>query len=404
MASAGRRRVLIIVENLPVPFDRRVWQEATALVRAGYTVSVICPTGRGAEKRYEVLEGVHVYRHPLPVEGAGAAGYFLEYGAALWWQTVLAWRVFLTRGFDVIHACNPPDDIFLVAWMFKPLGRRFLFDHHDITPEMYEAKFGKRGFFWRLMLLWERLTYWTADVAIVTNNSYRDVALTRGRMPADRVFVVRSGPSLERVRRVPPNPAWKAGRTFLVGYVGVMGEVEGLDLLLEAVRYIVHDRGRSDVQFVLVGGGTELDALRAAAVTLEVAPFVTFTGRVPDATLLEALNTADVCVNPDLCTAWTDKSTMNKIVEYMALAKPMVQFDLTEGRFSAGESSLYARCDDAADLAEKILELLADPDRRARMGAAGRRRVEEALEWRHEEPKLLAAYRRIFGLPEEAVA
>jgi glycosyltransferase involved in cell wall biosynthesis len=240
-----QRRVLIIVENLPSPFDRRVWQEAGALRDAGYLVSIICPTGKGFEKRFEEIDGIHIHRHPLPVEAEGAAGYALEYAAALFWEFVLAWKVLFGRGFDVIHACNPPDLIFIVGGFFKLLLRkRFLFDHHDINPELYEAKFGRRDLFYRLMLWVERLTFRCADVSIATNESYRRIAIERGGMPPERVHVVRSGPVLDRLRIVPPVPALKQGRRHLVGYVGVMGAQEGIDLLLQAAAHIVHRLGR----------------------------------------------------------------------------------------------------------------------------------------------------------------
>jgi glycosyltransferase involved in cell wall biosynthesis len=396
-ASAGERRVLIIVENLPVPFDRRVWQEATTLAANGYTVSVICPTGKGHDERYERLEGIDIYRHPLPFEADGALGYLLEYGTALFWEFFLAFRVLRRGGFDAIHACNPPDLIFLVGGFFKLfLGKKFLFDHHDINPELYEAKFGRRGFFWKLMVWLERATFRTADVSIATNESYRQIAIERGGMPPEDVFVVRSGPKLERLRIIPPQTELKCGKKYLVGYVGVMGKQEGIDLLLKAARRIVHELGRDDVHFGLVGGGTELSAMQELAQELAISEHVTFTGRVPDDQLLAMLNTADVCVNPDVANPMNDKSTMNKIMEYMALGKPIVQFDLAEGRFSAREASLYARQNDVDDLADKIVELLDDPERRAEMGAFGRKRVTEELEWSYEVPKLLRAYDRLF--------
>jgi glycosyltransferase involved in cell wall biosynthesis len=388
----SRRRVLILVENLPSPFDRRVWQEAGALRDAGWTVSIVCPTGRGYERRFERVDGIDIHRYPLPVEAEGALGYALEYGCALFWSFALSWKIFFGRGFDVIHACNPPDLLFLVGGFFKLFGKKFVFDHHDINPELYEAKFGRRDFLYRVMLALERWTFRAADVSIATNESYRRIAIERGGMPPERVFVVRSGPSLERMKVVPPVEALKKGRKYLVGYVGVMGKQEGIDLLLRAVRVIVHEHGRTDVHFGLVGGGTSLEEMKALARELGVADYVTFTGRVPDAELLAMLNTADVCVNPDVANEMNDKSTMNKIMEYMALGKPIVQFDLTEGRFSAQEASLYAKKNDPEDLAAKIIELLDDPERRETMGDFGRRRVENELEWRHEIPKLLAAY------------
>lgn len=397
-ASAGRaRRVLIIVENLPVPFDRRVWQECQTLRDAGYMVSVICPVGKGCESRYELLDGIHIHRHPLPLEGRSALGYALEYTGALFWQFMLAWKIFLKRGFDVIHACNPPDNIFLVGLFFKLFGKRFLFDHHDINPELYLAKFGREDLLYRMLLAWERWTFRTANVCIATNESYKQIAITRGRVSLDRVFVVRSGPDLKRLRIVPPNEALKCGRKHLVGYVGVMGRQEGIDYLLRAVKHMVFSMERRDIHFGLIGSGPEAESLKAYAEELGVAEYVTFTGRIPDEPMLEMLCTADVCVNPDVANEMNDKSTMNKIMEYMALGKPIVQFDLTEGRFTAQDASLYARKNDEVDLAEKIVQLIDAPELRTRMGEFGRRRVEGALQWKYEAPKLLAAYAALWA-------
>jgi len=387
----------MLVENLPSPFDRRVWQEALALRDAGHAVSIICPTGRGYEKRYEVIEGVHIWRYSLPTEGAGALGYAVEYSVALVKAFYLSLKVALVRGFDVVHACNPPDLFFLIGGFFKLFGKKFLFDHHDANPELYEAKFGRRDLFWKLMCWLERMTFRTADVSLATNESYRRIAVERGGMPPERVYVVRSGPSLERMRITAPDEKLKKGKRYLIGYVGVMGRQEGIDLLLQAARTLVFDLGRKDVHFGMVGGGTSLDEMQKLARELGLSEYVTFTGRVPDVQMLAMLNTADICVNPDVANPMNDISTMNKVMEYMALGKPMVQFDLTEGRYSAQEASLYARRNDPADFAAKIAELIDDPQKRARMGAFGRRRVQEALEWRYEVPKLLAAYATLFA-------
>lgn len=385
-------KILIVVENLPVPFDRRVWQEARTLKAAGAQVSIICPTGKGHEARRETLEGIEIYRHPLPLDAKGALGYLLEYGAALFWETLLAWRVFFRQGITAIHACNPPDLIFLVAAPFKLLGVKFLFDHHDINPELYEAKFNRRDFFWKLMVWLEKLTFRLADVSIATNESYRAIAIARGGMAPDRVHVVRSGPDLSRVKSVPPVDALKNGRRYLVGYVGVMGDQEGIDLLLEAASHIVHQMKRDDVQFVLVGGGPALDDLKAMSATMGLSDHVRFTGRAPDQELFEVLSTSDLCVNPDRVNPMNDKSTMNKILEYMALGKAIVQFDVTEGRVSAQDASLYARANDPVDMADKILELLDDPAQRERMGQYGRERVESGLSWATQIEPLLGAY------------
>jgi glycosyltransferase involved in cell wall biosynthesis len=395
--AISSRRVLIIVENLPVPFDRRVWSIATTLRANGYVVSVICPKARGYEAAEEIIDGINVYRHPLPVEARGAAAYLIEYPLALFWEFALSLKVAWRHGFDAVHACNPPDLIFLVALVYKIFGRkRFLFDHHDVNPELYEAKFGRRDFIWRCLLLAERLTFGTADVSIATNESYRKVAFSRGRMPPDKVFVVRSGPNVDRVKAVPPAPKWRNGRRYMAGYVGVISQSEGLDLLLEAIEHIARTRKRDDIQFVVVGKGPDFETIVALAEKMGLTDRVTFPGRVDDATLFEILSTADVCVNPDRVTAMNNMSTMNKIMEYMALGKPIVQFDVTEGRYSAQEASLYAAANDPIDFGDKIIQLVDDPDRRARMGEFGQRRLRDVLAWHHQVPELLKAYDTLF--------
>lgn len=384
--------VLIIVENLPVPLDRRVWQEARTLRDAGYHVSVICPKRGEFTRARERLEGIDIYRHFLP-EAGGPLGYVLEYACALFCQVALALLIYSHTRFRVIQACNPPDTIFLVAALFRPLGVRFIFDHHDLNPELFEAKFGKaRGVLYRLVCLAERMTYRTAIASIATNESYREVAIQRGRMPPERVFVVRSSPELGRVRLGPPVPALKRGRRWLVVFLGVMGPQEGLSLLLEAAAMIVRERGSGEVAFVLIGSGPELPALKQLASQLDLDSEVTFAGRLPDAAVAQYFSTADVCVAPDPKNLMNDKSTMNKILEYMAFGRPVVLFDLAEGRRSAGDAALYARPNDPADLARQILRLLDDDKLRLRLGTLGRRRIEEKLNWANETTQLLAAY------------
>jgi glycosyltransferase involved in cell wall biosynthesis len=395
-AAMRKPGILIIVENLPVPFDTRVWQEATTLVAHGYDVSVICPKGRGYERPFEVIDDVHIYRHPLPREAHGPVRYIVEYGSALFWELLLATRVFVTRGFDVIHACNPPDMIFVVGGLFKLLfGTRFVFDHHDLCPELYEAKFGRRDLLYHALLACERLTFCVADMSIATNDSYRRIAIERGGMHPDRIFVVRSGPDLKRIRPVQPNDALKRGRRYLVGYIGVMGVQEGLHYLIEAACHIVHRLHRHDIHFGLVGDGPERQELQDRCTELGLKEYFTFAGRVSDAMLLEMICTADVCINSDVVNPMNDKSTMNKIMEYMAVSKPIVQFDVTEGRFSAQDASVYARPNDPIDLAHKIVDLLDDPQRRQSMGEYGRRRVESDLAWHHQAPLLLSGYERL---------
>jgi glycosyltransferase involved in cell wall biosynthesis len=400
------KNVLIIVENLPLPFDRRVWQEARTLREAGYGVSIICPTGKGHEKRYELLEGIHIYRHPLPREANGILGYGLEYGAALFWELWLSLKILRKHGFDVVQACNPPDLIFLVGLVHKVLfGKKFVFDHHDINPELYLAKFGKKDLMYRMMVLLERLTFSISDFSIATNESYRRIAIERGKMSPERVTVVRSGPSLTSMVIGQGDQKWKNGRRYMVGYLGVIGRQEGIDHLLKAVSILVKEKGRGDIQFVIVGGGTELESMQRLSRSLDIDQFVTFTGRAPDEVVLDVLNAADLCVNPDVPNEMNDKSTMNKIMEYMALGKPIVQYDMTEGRFSAMEASLYARPNDIEDFAEKIAYLLDNPEERRRMGLFGRERIYKELHWGVEAPKYLRVFELLAACDQrEAIA
>lgn len=393
------RRVLIIVENLPVPFDGRVWKEALALRDAGYRLSVLCPRGKGFQKTYEQLEDVHVYRHPMPKEGNSPLGYLWEYGCALFWEFLFSWWIYFRRGLNVLQGCNPPDNLFLIAIPFKLLGVKYVFDHHDVVPELYLSKYDRKDTLYQIQAWFERLTFRFSNVVMSTNNSYRDIAIERGgKAPAD-VFVVRNGPDLRTFKPVPPERKLKHGKRFLVGYVGTMSSQEGLDILLDVAVYI-RNLGRTDVHFTCVGGGPGLTELKNLAAEKQIEGFVNFTGRVPDADLLRILSTADVCVNPDRPCAMNDMSTMIKIMEYMALNKPIVQFDLREGRASAQEASLYCSHENqVADFADKILWLLDHPGERQRMGEFGGRRVREELAWEFSVGNLLAAYERALVKP-----
>lgn len=400
MAGEGKakRRVLIVVENLPVPLDRRVWLEATTLAAAGYEVSVICPTGRGWDAAHEVIDGIHIYRYPAPAEAhSGAIAYAREYLWSLMQWFRLARRVRRERGFDVIHGCNPPDLVFLLALWYRWRGVRYLFDHHDVCPELFEAKFGRRGLLYRVMRLWERMTFACATVSIATNESFREIAIRRGRMAPEDVFVVRSAPKVEKFEIRPPDPALRRGAGTVLGYVGVIGQQEGMDLLVEAARHLIFDMGRRDVHFLIVGFGPELPNVQADVAAKGLAAHFTFTGPLYGDDLLRALNSCDIGVSPDPKNAMNDISTMNKVMEYMTLEKPVVQFDLKEGRASAGEAALYARPNDPADFAARIAELMDAPERAAEMGRRGRARVMERLSWAHSVPHLLAAYDRIFA-------
>jgi glycosyltransferase involved in cell wall biosynthesis len=397
-SSAAAPKILIIVENLTVPLDRRVWTEATALRDAGYTVSIICPVGGRYTASYERLDGIHIFRHPLPFEASGALGYAVEYSSALYWEFVLSVRVALTVGFDAIQACNPPDTIFLIAGFYKYLfGKPFVFDHHDINPELYEAKFGKRGFFHALLHRLERMTFRTCDVSIATNETFAAIARQRGGMAADRVFVVRSVPDLKKFQRTMPNPVLKRGRKTLVGYVGIMGAQDGVDLLVDAMAELVHGQGRDDIACAVVGSGTELEALKARASAKRLDDHITFTGFLSGQPLLSALSTFDLGVIPDPKNVYNDKISMNKVFEYMALGIPFVQFDLDEGRMAAADAALYARDNCPIDLSRKIALLADHADVRDRLRAAAAVRVAESPSWEQERASLLAAWDLALG-------
>ncbi|HEY7537931.1 MAG TPA: glycosyltransferase family 4 protein [Gaiellaceae bacterium] len=396
--SASPGEALILVENLSVPFDTRVWKEARSLRAAGYGVTVVCPQGHGRdEDAYEVVEDVEIHRFPLRAAGKGAAGFALEYGAALVRTSALIRRLSRVRRFDVVHACNPPDPLILTARGLRRRGAATIFDHHDLVPELYVSRFGKdRGLVYRSTFLAERLAFSTADVVLATNESYRRVALERGRKQPEDVFVVRSGPELDRLRRVPEDPSLRRGKRHLLAYIGVMGPQDGVDHALRALALL--QSRRTDWHAIFIGDGDVLEEMKSLASSLGLNGNVEFTGRMWDEDVSVRLSTADVCLAPDPKNPLNDVSTMNKIVEYMAFSQPIVSYDLTEARVSAGGAALYATPNDVGAFAECIEQLLNAPTLRAEMGALGRRRVEEKLSWKHSEVQLLAAYERALEL------
>ncbi|MBI5058230.1 glycosyltransferase family 4 protein [candidate division KSB1 bacterium] len=390
MASAGK--VLILVENLSVPFDRRVWQESTTLAAAGWQVSVICPRMMD-RKPYEQLSGVSIYRYPLPYTARGALGYAVEYPWAMLFTFVYAVYVFFRRGFHVIHGCNPPDLFFLVALPFRLVGVKFLFDQHDLGPETFQSKFPGRGGAMLKLLNWlERLTYQSASAVLATNESYQRVARERGGVQPDRIWVVRSAPDLKRFVATAPNPALKRGKAYLVSYLGTMGQQDGIDYLLRSIKVITREWGRTDIQFTLLGGGENLPNLKQLAADLGLGDDVLFTGRVSNEVVCETLSTADVCVAPDPVSPLNNVSTMNKILEYMAMSKPIVSYRLVESAYSAGPAAVFAADNDETDFARKIIELLAAPERGRELGRQGYERLHNELSWEHSTRNLLAAY------------
>jgi glycosyltransferase involved in cell wall biosynthesis len=395
-----KKHILILVENLPVPLDRRVWQEATSLARNGYEVSVICPRTRGYNKRYEVLEGIHIYRHFLPFEANSAVGFIFEYLCALVGQLLLAVKAYWRSPLDAIQACNPPDLLFLVAAPFKLFGVRFIFDHHDPFPELFQDKFPNRKLLFCLIRFVERLTFRMADRVITTSEALRQVALQRGHKPPNHVTLVRSGPDLQRLVRVSPNPALREDFRHVVLYIGIIGQQDGLDVLLHAVAWLVHQRARKDILFVVVGDGPQRIAIEELAVELRIEPYLRFTGYLSGESLFERLASADLGVCPDPKNPFNDKLSMNKVMEYMSFGLPVVQFNLTENRLLAADAAIYAGDDnDPRALAEAIVSLLDDPERRRAMGASGRQRLESELAWSRQVAAYLRVYQELLGPP-----
>jgi glycosyltransferase involved in cell wall biosynthesis len=389
------KHILIVVENLPVPLDRRVWQEARHLKSLGADVSVICPKMKGYVKSHETLEGIDIYRHALPVEASGASGYLIEYSTALFFEFFLALNLFFKKRFHVIQGCSPPDLIFLVALPFKLFGVKYVFDHHDLSPELFQTKFRGKRWLYKALLFVEKLTFKTANFSIATNQSFKEIAIQRGKMLSENVEIVRSGPDLRRFKIIPADEQYKKGKKYLIGYLGIIAEQDGLDLLMRIAAILL--KNRNDIHFAIIGDGTELPNIRRMAIELGIAEHIDFYGMVSDDKLLNAiLNTCDVCVNPDIPNELNNLLTTNKVMEYMAVKKPVVQFDLKEGRYSALEASLYAKANDLNDFAEKISLLLDNPDKRNEMGEFGYNRVIKQLSWEHEKINLENLYAKVF--------
>jgi glycosyltransferase involved in cell wall biosynthesis len=394
-----------------VPFDRRAWLHATTLARHGYAVSFICPKGRGYDAAREELDGVDIHRYWRPVEGEGKLAFIAE---SLWCfcaTFLLSLRVGLFgRGFDILHVCNPPEIYWPMAWFWRAFGKVFIWDHRDLSPELAEAKFGRRdGVIMTILKLLENMSFRAAQIVVATNESYKKIAIERGGKKPEDVFIVRSAPSLAKFTRYDPDPGFKRGRPNLILYLGEMGPQDGVDNLIRALRVLHDDFERKDFHCVLIGGGTHQPKVAAYAEEIGVAHLCTFTGVISDEMLCRILSSADVAIDPLPKNGWSDRSTMNKVLEYMFFGLPVIVGELTEARVSAAEAALYVEPGSAAAMAEGIAALLDDPARRRRMGAFGRERLRNALAFEYSVPNLLAAYdaawakRRRARLPGGAV-
>ncbi len=391
-------RILMLVENLPVPPDRRVWPEAITLRDYGFQVSIISPKGTSEnQESYICLEGIHIYRYQMPTLGNKYIAYVVEYGIAMLMTFWLSLKVLIHDGFDVIHAANPPDMFFIVGLFYRLLGKKFVFDQHDLSPELFQVKFsGSVKLLHKLLLFLERCSYQTAHLVITTNASQKRLAIERGRCHPDKLFIVRNGPDLKRLRVVTPEPDLKRGRPYLLAYVGVMEVQDGVENTLFALHDLVHKRGRQDVSLVLMGRGNQTPTLRRLAHELQLDEYVNFTGWTTSEDVVRYLTVADIGLSPDPQNALNEHSTMIKTMEYMAMGKPSVAFDLTETRYSAQDAALYAIPNQLEDFANKIETLLDDEELRLKMGALGRKRIEEELSWDHSKKSLLLAYKMLF--------
>jgi glycosyltransferase involved in cell wall biosynthesis len=394
---AARPAVLVIVQNMSVPLDRRVWQECHALLDAGYAVSVICPRGPG-QRAHQVVEGVKIHTYRPAPGTTGTLSYLVEF-AYCWLRTaLLSFRVWRRDGFDVIQACNPPDTYFLLARLYQALGVRFVFDQHDLCPEVYSSRFARSGgLALRALLALERATYRTADHVLSTNESYRAIAMRRGGVAPSDVTVVRSGPDPEQMRPGQPVPELRAGREHLCCWLGIMGPQDGVDLLLRSIATLVHDHGREDCSFALLGYGDCLDDLRRLTTDLGLDPWVTFTGPADPQMIADYLSTADIGLSSDPSSPLNDVSTMNKTMEYMAYGLPVVAYDLKETRVSAEDAAVYVEPNEPASYAKAISDLLDSPGERTRLGRIGRARVEGPLSWQRQVPGYVGAFDRVLG-------
>jgi glycosyltransferase involved in cell wall biosynthesis len=397
-ASAGKR-ILMLLENSTYQRDNRVRREAHSLIAAGYQVSLICPIDQGQPWHQITPAGVHLYCFTPPTVGSGVRGYLWEYAYSMAAAFLISLFICFYRGFDVVHAHNPPDTFVLLGVFYKLLGKKFVYDHHDLSPEMFDARFrGKGSSAMRSILtMFEWLSCRMADHVIATNHSYKQVEMERDGVPEHRITVVRNGPDLRRVQLVDPDPELRKKASLIIGYVGVLGIQDGVDYLIRALKHLRDDLGRTDFYCVIVGRGDALNELKELSTNFGLNDHILFTGpaRIPDADLMRYLSTTDVCVAPDPKNDFTNRSTMIKIMEYMALSKPVVAFDLTEHRFSAGDAALYAQSNDELDFARQIAVLMDDPDLRQRMGQHGRERIDTMLAWPHQEQQLLDAYTKL---------
>ena len=388
--------ILFIIENLSFPFDRRVYREAVTMRKAGYNVSVICPKGRDRDNlSFEIVEGIDVYRYPLALDSMSKKDYLIEYSLSIFFTFFFSLKILLNKNFDVLHVANPPDIFFPILSLYRIFGKKIVFDQHDLTPESYLSRFRdeREDAFYRIQILFEFLTYKAANAVIATNMSYRKIARERGNKK--NVFIVRNGPDLRKFHFTKTDEKLKENFKYLVCYIGIMGVQDGVDYLIKAIDYFVHSLKRTDTLFVLIGKGDDFEYLKKLALELDLNSYIRFTGRIPDEPAMDYLSTADVAASPDPYNPLNDHSTMNKVMEFMATANPIVSFNLKEAKYSAGDGAVYIDDNNTEEFAKAISSLLDDPHKRKTMAQSGLKRVKEILSWEIQEKNLLNLYRKL---------
>jgi len=387
-----KKHILFILQNQAAPYDRRVWPEALSARDFDYDVTIICRSNQKAPKRHEIIDGIEIYRHIHLIEGTSKLSYLLEYFNSVVWEFILSIYVFIKKPFHGIHSANPPDHVVFIALFYKLFRIKFIYDLHDLSTDLYAIKFSKKDRLYKALKFMERISIKAADCVITTNESLKHVAIERGdKNPAD-VFSVRNGPLLSTISVSPIDRNLKNGFDYLVGYVGIIGEEESIDELLEIVKYIVYDKDQKNVKFIVIGSGTHIDHFVKLTQDMQLEHYVEFTGYIPYNKLLGTLAQTDVCINPEFKNDYTDQHTMLKIMDYMIVGKPIIQYDVTEGRVTADKASLFIKDNNKIEFAESILTLLRNPKERVKMGQFAKKRMYESLGWDSQSEKLKEAY------------
>jgi glycosyltransferase involved in cell wall biosynthesis len=395
-----KKHIVFIVENLSVPFDRRVWREANVMYDAGYRISVICPKGLNQDKRSkEIIDGIYIYRYSIPLMQDSKWGYIKEYLKAFFCTFYLLLKINFRHKVHVIHVANPLDIFFPLGWIKKLLRIKFIFDQHDLCPESYLVKYSisKSSMIYKILLWFERQTYNVSDVVVSTNQSIKDIAVERGNIKPDNIFIVRNGPDSD-FKKVPVNISVKNNFKYMAAYIGVMGAPDGVENIIYSADYLINTKSYKDIFYILIGYGDEYENIKALISELELSDYFSMPGRISDEDVLTILSAADVCLAPDPKNGLNEFHTMNKIMDYMRMGKPIVSFDLLESKYSAESAAIYVKNNKFADFGDAIIYILENPEVALKMGTAGIERVNKFLKWEISKKELINAYNQLFSI------